>query len=123
MQALGQQRRAEHRALFDALHSGAQASELRQNPPEKYRDFVARATADGPLENLYIPAERFQTYFQAVGIDPTQAARELAIEEANQVRAGLFLAVPPAPTLGGSAGRMRRGMMPPTGKIYPNLQA
>lgn len=58
------------KALFEALSGNAQKSVLRNRVPEKFRDFVARATADGPVENVYVPAEQFVTYFQSKGLDP-----------------------------------------------------
>ena len=87
MQAVGAQRRAETQAVFDALHQAGEGSDLREKLPEKYREFVARATKDGPVANVFIPAEKFTTYFQAMGIDPMQAAADLNAENYSEALA------------------------------------
>lgn len=58
------------RALFDELSGQAQSSALRNRMPDKFRQIVEAATANGPVENVYIPAEQFVTYFQGLGADP-----------------------------------------------------
>lgn len=52
------------------ISAQAQASKLRERMPEKFRQFVEAATANGPVENVYVPAEQFAKYFQSQGIDP-----------------------------------------------------
>ncbi|RWO35679.1 MAG: hypothetical protein EOS08_03520, partial [Mesorhizobium sp.] len=59
------------------ISSQAQASALRQRTPDKFRQFVEAATANGPVENVYIPAEQFSTYFQSLGVDPYALVDEL----------------------------------------------
>lgn len=60
----------ERKALFEALSGEAQSSALRNRMPDRFRDFVDQATANGPVENVFIPAERFVEYFQDFGVDP-----------------------------------------------------
>lgn len=75
-------RRAElTRKAYDAMGSTAEASKLREQLPTAYQDFVEHATKDGPVENLYSPIDRFDTYFQSKGIDPVAVAKELGISE------------------------------------------
>lgn len=58
------------RGLFQQLAGQAGTSKLRARMPEAFRQFVEAATASGPVENLYIPAEQFVSYFQGAGLDP-----------------------------------------------------
>lgn len=60
----------DRRKLFEALSGQAQSSVLRNRMPEKFRQFVEAATANGPVENVYVPADQFVQYFQRKGIDP-----------------------------------------------------
>lgn len=57
-------------ALFQELSGQAQASALRNRLPDKFRQIVEAATQNGPVENVYVPAEQFSTYFQSIGVDP-----------------------------------------------------
>lgn len=52
------------------ISSQSQASVLRSRMPDKFRQFVEQATANGPAENVFIPATEFTQYFQKAGIDP-----------------------------------------------------
>ncbi len=67
----------ERRALFEALSGQAQSSVLRNRMPDKFRQFVEAATADGPVENVYVPADQFVQYFQGIGVDPYALVDEL----------------------------------------------
>jgi len=60
----------DRRSLFEALSGQAQSSILRGRMPDKFRQFVEAATADGPVENVYVPANQFVQYFQSIGVDP-----------------------------------------------------
>lgn len=57
-------------ALFQELSGQSQASALRNRLPDKFREIVEAATANGPVENVYVPADQFSTYFQSIGVDP-----------------------------------------------------
>lgn len=56
------------------ISANAQASQVRARTPDKFRQFVEAATANSPVENVYIPAEQFSTYFQGLGVDPRALA-------------------------------------------------
>ena len=86
-QAMVRGRQQETKALFDALHQGAQDSELLKNVPEKYREFVKQATADGGVETVFIPAEKFTTYFQGRDMDPAMIAKELGASNYTEAMA------------------------------------
>ncbi|NJL06854.1 MAG: hypothetical protein HC900_00260 [Methylacidiphilales bacterium] len=64
-------------SLFQELSGQAVGSKLRERMPEAFRAFVERATADGPVENVYVPGEVFARYFQDLGADPFKLADEL----------------------------------------------
>ncbi|TIT90384.1 MAG: hypothetical protein E5W41_00220 [Mesorhizobium sp.] len=59
------------------ISANAQASALRNRSPDVFRRFVEAATENGPVENVYIPADQFQTYFQGIGVDPYALVDEL----------------------------------------------
>jgi len=67
----------DRRALFEALSGQAQSSVLRNRMPDKFRQFVEAATANGPVENVYVPADQFVQYFQGIGVDPYALVDEL----------------------------------------------
>lgn len=62
-----------------AMGESAEASKLRQRLPEAHKAFIEAATKGTPTENVYIPVEAFDTYFQSQNIDPQQMARELNV--------------------------------------------
>ena len=64
-------------ALFQELSGQAVNSKLRARMPDRFRQFVETATANGPVENVFVPAEQFQQYFQSVGIDPMAIVDEM----------------------------------------------
>lgn len=79
----------ETQRTFEALTQSAQETKLLELAPQRFRDFVAQATKDGPIENIYIKADQFNEYFQSQGIDPREAAAQIPgiqeqYEEANQ---------------------------------------
>ncbi|WP_072391920.1 hypothetical protein [Hyphomicrobium sp. CS1BSMeth3] len=52
------------------LSGAAQVSKLRERLPDAFRQFLDRALENGPVENVYIPAGEFVSYFQTAGVDP-----------------------------------------------------
>ncbi|ESX70658.1 hypothetical protein X759_21720 [Mesorhizobium sp. LSHC420B00] len=64
-------------AQLGEISANAQASAVRARTPDKFRQFVEAATANGPVENVYVPAEQFSTYFQSLGVDPYALVDEL----------------------------------------------
>lgn len=77
-----QMRRAEQaKQVYEAMGASAEASKLRERLPEAHREFVESVVKDSPVENIYIPAEAFETYFQSKNIDTVKAAEELGVGE------------------------------------------
>ncbi|PDT15487.1 hypothetical protein CO670_17060 [Rhizobium sp. J15] len=65
------------RQTFQDISAQAQSSLLRTRWPAKFRRFVQHATANGPAENLYVPANEFARYFQTKGVDSYQFVGDL----------------------------------------------
>jgi len=72
-----------NRDLMAALGEASGNSKLLKRLPDKLREFVDHVTADGPVENVYIPAEEWSTYFQSKGIDPAEAAAQVLPDPAQ----------------------------------------
>lgn len=64
-------------AQLGEISAQAQGSALRNRMPDKFRQFVEAATANGPVENVFIPADQFVGYFQGIDIDPYELIDEL----------------------------------------------
>lgn len=70
-------------------------SKLRDRLPEKYQEFVASVTENGPVQNAYIPVEQFSTFFQSQGIDPEQIAEEIGVTNYREaLAAGSEVVIP-----------------------------
>lgn len=70
-----------------ALGEEAKSSKLRERLPDRYRELVERYTADGPVQNLMVPADRFAEYFQSAGMDPAQVAAETGAQNYDEALA------------------------------------
>jgi hypothetical protein len=57
------------------LATGSANSVLRNRMPDAFREFVARATENGPVENVYVPASEWVEYFQGAGRRPVPVGR------------------------------------------------
>jgi hypothetical protein len=80
-----------------ALAEDSKSSKLRERLPERYRDLIAKYTADGPVQQVMIPSEQFTEYFQSVDIDPMQAASDFgAVNFAEAVATGGDVVIPMA---------------------------
>lgn len=70
---------AQARQVFDAMVNGADNSNLAKRMPEKMVDFIEQVRADSNGHpNVYIDAQAFKDHFERQGIDPYQAARDMA---------------------------------------------
>ncbi|SPA25866.1 hypothetical protein CBM2623_A170020 [Cupriavidus taiwanensis] len=59
---------AEDAAVLAQLDEAAAASKLRARDPESFREFVAQAAEDGPVQDVFIDAEQLQQLAQS-GVD------------------------------------------------------
>jgi len=83
--------------FIKSLADDSKSSRLRERLPERYRDLIAKYTADGPVQQVMIPAEQFAEYFQSVDIDPMQAASDFgAVNFAEAVATGGDVVIPMA---------------------------
>lgn len=73
--------------FFTALGDSSKASTLRERLPERFQALVERYTQDGPVQNVFVPAEKFVEYFQSVGMDPQQIAAEAGAKNLDEALA------------------------------------
>lgn len=79
------------------LSEQARASKLAQRSASTFEQYVAEAAQDGPVQEVYIEAERFAQYFQEQGIDPEQIAQQvpsLAGQLQDAIASGSDLRIP-----------------------------
>lgn len=67
------------RDFYTALGNTAEASKLRTRLPEAYQEMVAGLTKDSPIENIFIPVQDVETYFQGKNIDTGKATDEIGV--------------------------------------------
>ena len=93
----GHARAKEQEQFVKALTDQAADSKLRERMPEKFREYLDQVTAGGPVENVFIPAEQFATYYQSVGLDPAVEASKLGVQNfAEAQAAGTDVVIPTA---------------------------
>lgn len=62
---------------MEALGDSVKASKLRERSSAQFQQFIDETTKDGPVENIYISAEKFDEYFQTQELDLDQVLEEL----------------------------------------------
>lgn len=67
--------------FFEAMGESATESKTRERLPEKYQELVEQLTKNGPVENLYVPVEFYQTHWANQNLDPRAVAMEMGIEK------------------------------------------
>lgn len=75
--------------VFEALSQSAQDSKLRARSPSRYADAVDALTANGPIDEVSIDADRFVALFQERGEDAFRVADELRGVGADALRQAL----------------------------------
>ena len=73
--------------FFTALGDSATNSKLRERLPERFQALVEKYTENGPVQNVFVPAEKFVEYFQSVGMDPQQIAAEAGAKNLDEALA------------------------------------
>jgi hypothetical protein len=76
-------------AFFQELSGQAVNSKLRTRLPQAFQDFLKRATENGPVENVYVPAREFVEYFQGAGIDPFALVDDMDWTSTDDLNAAL----------------------------------
>ena len=91
----GHARAKEQEAFVKSLTDTAAASKLRERMPERYQQFLDQVTAGGPVENIFVPADKFATYFQDAGMDPAVEASKLGAQNFSEAQlAGTDVVIP-----------------------------
>lgn len=67
--------------FYDGLGEAGGASKVLQRLPRQYEAMLGGLTKDSPVENVYIPQEAFDGYFQSKNVDPSGAADSLGVGE------------------------------------------
>jgi len=82
--------------FFQALGENSAESKLKERLPDKYQEIVTNLTKDGPLENVYVDNEFFQTHWKEQGMDPADMADELGIRKQydESLETGAKIAIP-----------------------------
>ncbi|CAB4144463.1 hypothetical protein UFOVP456_43 [uncultured Caudovirales phage] len=81
--------------LITGLAAAGKDPKLMGRLPEKVQEFVAGVTKDGPVQNVFIPVEQFNTFYQSQNRDPIEAARSMgATNYAEAVALGTDVVVP-----------------------------
>lgn len=73
--------------VLTALRDGVMESKTFARAPERVKDFIAKHTANGPMENIFIPADQMQKYFQSANISPERAAVEMGAKNYSEALA------------------------------------
>lgn len=76
----GHARASQQEAFVKSLTDQAAASKLRERMPDSFKAYLDQVTANGPVENVFIPADRFNEYFQTAGMDPAVEASRLGVQ-------------------------------------------
>lgn len=66
------------RVAYQALGEAAKDSKLRQSVPARFREFVDKAA--GSVKYILMDINKFDTYFQGIGMDPDKVAADLDIK-------------------------------------------
>lgn len=89
------QRMQRNADLIKAIGDTSKESKLLARMPEKYKELVSTIKEGGPVENVFIPAERFVQYFQSKGVDPAIVAEEVGAKNFKEaVAAGSDIMIP-----------------------------
>lgn len=91
----GHARAKEQEQFVKSLTDTAAASKLRDRMPERFQQYLDSVTAGGPVENIFVPADRFATYFQEAGMDPAVEASKLGVQNFAEAQvAGTDVVIP-----------------------------
>lgn len=67
----------QNRAVMESLGEIATNSKVHQRVPEKLREVVSQIKENGPVQDVMIPVEQWNTLFQSQNLDPSQVASEI----------------------------------------------
>ena len=96
----------QHHAAFNQLAKAAESSKLRARSPEMFKDAVGQMLKDSKLEQVMIPADKLETFFQSQGIDPAKGAEDLGARNFLEAKsAGTDVIIPTADLLSKMDGK------------------
>lgn len=72
--------------VLEYLGEGASKSEILKNVPKGYRQLVEHMIETEGVEYMYIQADRFDEYFQSVGMDSERVAKDLKVKNLQEAR-------------------------------------
>jgi hypothetical protein len=62
---------------FESIGQAVENTKFHVELPDQLKEIISRATKDGPVETLYVPAHAFNEYFQKEGVDPREVYQEI----------------------------------------------
>ena len=68
--------------FYMAFGTSAESMKLKERLPEAARNYVDQVTKGTGVENVFIPVDAAETYFQTKGINPITAMQEIGVLEA-----------------------------------------
>lgn len=108
---LGMEAAGAYHEHLNRMASASAESKLRARAPEKFKEVVAEITKDSPVENILVPAEAFQRYFQSQGMDPAKVAEASGAKNyAEALAAGTDVVIPSADYLTHLAAEHHQGL-------------
>lgn len=78
---------AQQEEFFKALADNSANSKLRERLPERFQDLMKTLSERGAVENVYIPANEFRTFFQSQGMDPAAMAAQFGAKNYDEASA------------------------------------
>lgn len=77
-------RAQEVKNFYTALGDTAEASKLRERMPEAHQELIKQLTQDGPVENIYIPIQAVEEYFQGKKLDPATVMEGVGVKDSYE---------------------------------------
>ncbi|MGF1877263.1 hypothetical protein L4D77_18315 [Photobacterium frigidiphilum] len=76
----------QNKQIMQQLGNSTQQSKLHARAPEKVRELMATVKENGPVQDVMIPVEQWNTLFQSESVDPLSMAAEILGDDGMQYR-------------------------------------
>lgn len=83
-EAMRAKQTADVKATYLAIGKTAEQNRLRQNYPEKYKEFVSKMTEDGPVQNIFIPVDAVNKIFEGKDVPVEAAMDQLGVRQSYE---------------------------------------
>lgn len=85
-----------YKDFYRAFGTDAEALEIREKLPAKFKQYIEKQTKGTSVENVFINAEVFREYFDRLGIDPAAEANRIGagVEYSRALEAGDDIKIP-----------------------------